>query len=287
LSSLNIPLPAQVFKLVEWQTAFGPRYPGSEAHLRFSRELEKRFKPHFDSFHRQEFEIVLRGNVVGCANLIGVKKAGTACAAPPLLIGTHYDTRLLADNEQDLSLKHKPIIGANDGGSGTAILLALAEALSAASFTRDIYLVLFDAEDVGNIGGYDFGVGARFFTRHPLPGLPGEVIILDMVGGKNMILDIDLHLFSHRKSLGLARRIIGLGTERGYAPFIQNKPQQHKYITCDHIPFFRMGIPSVVLIDIDYPQWHTHADLPQAMCKESLGMITQVIADYLAGYLKP
>jgi glutaminyl-peptide cyclotransferase len=285
LNSLEIPRPGKIFELVLWQTGFGPRYPGSEAHLRFCGELEKRFKPHFDAFHRQEFEIVLRGNKVACANLIGVKKTATAPAAPPLLIGTHFDTRPLADNEQDPGLKHKPIIGANDGGSGTAVLLALAQGLAASSFTRDIYLALFDAEDVGNIGGYEFGVGARYFTQHPLPGLPGEVIILDMVGGKNLILDIDLHLFSHGQSLDLARRIMSLGTQRGYAPFIQNKPGQHKYIICDHIPFLRMGIPSFVLIDIDYPQWHTHADLPQAMCEESLGMITRVVADYLGGFL--
>jgi len=285
LNSLKPPAPHTLFELVEWQTSFGPRYPGSESHKCFSAELEKRFKPHFSDFHKQEFEIVLRGNIVQCGNLIGVIKAHGPAQGKPLLVGTHFDTRLLADNEQDNSLRHKPIIGANDGGSGTAILLALVAELAGKKFRRDIYCVLFDAEDVGNIGGYDFAMGARYFTQHPLPQLPGEVLILDMVGGKNMVLNIDLHLFAHKQSLKLAQHIIGLGTKRGFAPFIQNKPRQHTYIVCDHIPFLKLGIPSFVLIDIDYPEWHTHADLPQAMCMESLDMIARVLVDYLSQYL--
>lgn len=290
MSSLNIPDAAAIFDLINWQAGFGPRHPGSDAHRAFLQELETRLRPHFDTFHRQEFEIVLRGNPVRCANLIGVKKAATkrtapGPATPPLLIGTHFDTRLLADNERNPALKHKPIIGANDGGSGTAILLALAKTLSAVEFSRDVYFVFFDAEDVGNIGGYEFGMGARYFTQHPLPALPGEVLVLDMVGGKNLILDIDMHIFSHKESLVLARRIINLGVRRGFAPFIQNKPGQHKFIICDHIPFLKKNIPSFVLIDLDYPQWHTHGDLPDAMSSESLEMITIVVADYLGEFI--
>lgn len=285
MNSLKPPAAGKLFEFVEWQTSFGPRYPGSEAHKQFIKELEKRFKPHFPVFHRQEFEITLRGDIAQCVNLIGVIKAHGAAAEKPLLIGTHFDTRLLADNEPDNSLKHKPILGANDGGSGTAVLLALAPELAGKKFKRDIYCVLFDAEDVGNIGGYDFAVGARYFTQHPQPRLPGEVLILDMVGGKNMVLNIDLHLFAHEKSLNLARHIIGLGARRGFAPFVQNKPHQHTHIVCDHIPFLKKGIPSFVLIDIDYPEWHTHADLPQAMCKESLHMTARVLVDYLNQYL--
>lgn len=285
MNSLKPPASRKLYELVEWQASFGPRYPGSEAHRQFTDQLEKHFKPYFSEFYKQEFEIILRGNVTKCTNLIGVIKGHSREAEKPLLIGTHFDTRLLADNERDDSLRHKPIIGANDGGSGTAILLALAPELAGNKFMRDIYCVLFDAEDVGNIGGYDFAMGARYFVNHPLPQLPGEVLILDMVGGKNMVLNIDLHLFSHKKSLDLARYVIGLGVKRGFAPFIQNKPHQHTHIVCDHIPFLKKGIPSFVLIDIDYPEWHTHADLPQAMDKQSLSMITHVLVDYLNQYV--
>jgi glutaminyl-peptide cyclotransferase len=286
LSSLNSPDPDKILELVKWQTVFGPRFPGSDGHLRFVTELTERFKTLFPEFHAQDFEIVLRGRVIKCMNLIGVKKAFKSTAAKPLLIGTHFDTRLLADNEQDPQLKHKPIIGANDGGSGTAILLALAEELEPVQCERDIYLVLFDAEDIGNIGGYDFGMGARFYSQHPIPKMPEEVLILDMVGGKNMILDIDLNLFTSKQSLILAQTLINLGVKRGFPPFIQNKPQQHKYIICDHTPFVKLGIPTFIFIDLDYPQWHTHGDLPQAMCKESLGMIAQVLVDYLNQFIK-
>jgi glutaminyl-peptide cyclotransferase len=286
LSSLKCPAPEKIFELVEWQAGLGPRFPGSEAHGCFRNDLARRFKAHFSEFFTQNFEVVLRGKVVNCANLIGVIKTGKPARAKPLLIGTHFDTRPMADNEADLRLKHKPIIGANDGGSGTAVLLALAEELKTVAWERDLYLVLFDAEDIGNIGGYEFATGARFYVQHPVPRMPDEVLILDMVGGKNMILDLDLNIFTSKRSLDLARSIIDLGVKRGFAPFIQNKPGQHKYITCDHTPFLQAGIPAFVFIDLDYPEWHTHGDLPRAMCKESLGMTAQVLLDYLKPFIK-
>jgi glutaminyl-peptide cyclotransferase len=281
LQSLESTAGRELFKLVEWQVAFGPRYPGSAAHERFLSELAKYIKQRVDKLYTQSFEIILKAKRVLCTNIIGVIKASKTTNQGPILIGTHFDTRIIADNEKQDDLKRKPIIGANDGGSGTAILLHILDYLAPIAFKRDIYLVLFDAEDVGDIDDNQFAMGARYFVNHPIPQPPQEVIILDMVGGKNMVLNIDLHTIMHPDSMILATQILNIGMKKGYAPFIREKPVKHKYIVCDHTPFLLRGIPAFVLIDIDYPEWHTHTDLPAAMEEESLFMVEDVLLNYL------
>lgn len=281
LQSLKSTAGRELFKLVQWQVAFGPRYPGSAAHERFISELANYIRQRVDKLYIQSFKIILKAKRVLCTNLIGVIKATKTPNQGPILVGTHFDTRIIADNEKQNNLKHKPIIGANDGGSGTAVLLHILEYLAPIAFKRDIYLVLFDAEDVGDIDDNQFAMGARYFASHPLPQLPEEVIILDMVGGRDMVLNIDLHTIMHPDSLLLATQILTIGMKKNYAPFVREKAVKHKYIICDHTPFLFRGIPSFVLIDIDYPQWHTHNDLPAAMAEESLFMIEDVLLNYL------
>jgi len=273
-----------LLQLVKWQVSFGARYPGSTCHRNFILELAKYIEYKTDEFYKQNFEITLKGKRVLCTNLISVKKAHTNSLYKPLLLGTHFDTRMIADNEKNPELINKPILGANDGASGTAILLHLLDYLKEKQYKRDIYLVLFDAEDVGNIDGYDFAEGARFLADHPVPEIPGQVLILDMVGGKNMILDIDNHIFENQGSLKLANQILTIGINKGFAPFIQNKPHKYKYLICDHYPFLKKGIPAFVLMDIDYPQWHTQRDLPDAIQPESLAMIEEVVWEYLCQF---
>ena len=135
-------------------------------------------------------------------------------------------------------------------------------------------MAFLDAEDLGNIDGKEFALGAEWLAANPLPGLrPSEAVVLDMVGGRDMILDIDAHILGSRPSRRLTSEIFRLGMDRGWPPFVRDKKDRLKYIISDHTPFVRRGIPACILIDIDYPQWHTQADRPDAMSAESLGTI--------------
>ncbi len=273
----------ELAKLVDWQVAFGPRLPGTQAHRRFIGELEKRIKPYADELYAQDFSIFFQARDTPCTNVIAVKKADGKPKRGPLLIGTHFDTRLYGDNETDPGLRNTPIPGANDGGSGTAILVHLLERLKETGFGYDIHFVFFDAEDVGNIDKFEFSVGARYLADHPLPEPPESVFVLDMVGGKEPVFDIDAHLLVE-PHLSLAQGFMRLAHETRFTPLLADKPSKCKYIICDHTPFVSKNIPSFILIDIDYPQWHTQRDLPEAMSGDVLADVEDFVLAFLYKY---
>jgi glutaminyl-peptide cyclotransferase len=292
----------RLLELVRWQVSLGPRCPGSQGHQLLEREILARLERHADAVLRQPFELPLPSGPARFCNLVGVFRAqhgrqpggrgyGGAQQCGPqgaLLVGTHYDTRLRADRESDPDRVEEPIPGANDGGSGTAILLDLLPLLQASPRDRDLQVAFFDAEDVGQIGGLPFSCGARHFVRQPPVALPSEVLVLDMVGGKGLQLDLEAYCLSHGPSRRLTQRLFQIGRDLGFPPFatlFDDKLHRKKLraIICDHLPFLQHGIACCLLIDLDYPPWHTQADLPAAMAAGSLAMCSEVVERYLSG----
>ncbi len=273
----------QILALVREQVEMGPRVPGTVSHDRLSGLLEERLRCQRAEVSVQEFNVLFRGDLLHCRNVVGVFRGSAAAAQPPLLLGTHYDTRIRADREQEAALRETPILGANDGGSGTAVLLHMLPWLARASIERDVAVAFFDAEDLGNIDGKEFSLGAAWCADHPPPGFsPREMVALDMVGGRDMVLDIDAHIMKQPGSLRLTRDVFHAGFSGGWDPFTRDKPDRIKYIISDHYPFARRGISSCILIDIDYPQWHTLQDTPSAMSEESLGITEAALSLFLS-----
>ena len=274
---------AGILKLVDEQVSLGPRVPGTAAHDALARTLADRLREHGAEVTIQHFPVEFRGSVLSCRNIVGVFRSAVPAVGPPLLLGTHYDTRIRADRERDPSRRELPIPGANDGGSGTAVFLHMLRRLAGHALARDVAVAFLDAEDLGNIDGKDFALGAEWLASHPLPGFaPSEVVVLDMVGGKEMILDIDAGILNHAPSRKLTTELFHIGMGQGWEPFVREKKDRLKYIVSDHTPFARRGIPACILIDIDYPEWHTQADLPDAMSAASLGAIEEALWLFLA-----
>jgi glutaminyl-peptide cyclotransferase len=276
---------AELIRLVERQVALGPRVPGSAAHDRLADELAARLDGAGAAVHVQSFEVRFHGRTVPCRNVVGVFRCG-APAVPMILLGTHYDTRPIADREPDPALRGVPIPGANDGGSGTAVFLHLLDWLhgTAGGLGRDVTVAFVDAEDLGDIDGNPFSLGAEVLAADPpvIVGRPDEVIVLDMVGGRDAVLDIDAHLMHHAPSRALAAGLFRLGASLDLAPFVREKPERVKYIVSDQWPFLRRGVPACLLIDLDYPEWHTQADLPAAMSGDSLAAIEAALKPWLS-----
>ena len=268
-----------LLELVRWQVGFGVRYPGSPGHLRLRQALADRVRAMGWEPVLQPFEVMLDGAPRSCANVVA--RVGGKRPGPVLLLGTHWDTRLVADRDPDPALKSLPIPGANDGGSGTAVLLELLEALRGVEPAGEVQVAFLDAEDVGNLDGNEFSRGAEHLAGNPLGARPDRVLALDMVGGKDMVLDRDAHAARHPPSLRLTSELFAIGREQGWAAFTRPKAQPWKYIISDHYPFLVRGIPAAILIDIDYPPWHTHRDLPEAMDGESLAATLGVVATYI------
>jgi len=253
---------------IEKQIEFGPRIPGSDG----SNAVEELIKS----------ELELTGWVVESQNFIFDHVNLTNIIAkssnnpPEIIIGTHYDTRAFSDNEASLSLKKIPVPGANDGASGTAVLLELGRILSRKE--HDIWFVFFDAEDQGNLGNWEWSIGAQYFANQ-LDSSPEFVIIIDMIGDEN------LEIYKENNSTISLVESIWLEAEKlGYESYFN---QEYKFsIIDDHLPFINKGIPACLIIDLDYPYWHTTEDTLDKVSDNSLEIVGNVLISWLSTHAR-
>ncbi len=192
---------------------------------------------------------------------------GTVGKGPQVILGAHYDTRKRAD--QDPVSPDAPVMGANDGASGVAVLLELARTLDRRRLQNQIVLAFFDAEDNGGLDGWEWIVGSTYFAQH-LETRPILVIIVDMIG------DADQQIYWERNSSRQwNQRIWQIAASLGYENYLL---AQYKYsMLDDHTPFLRQGISAVDMIDFDYPYWHTTADTADKVSPASLERVGRTL----------
>jgi Zn-dependent M28 family amino/carboxypeptidase len=186
-------------------------------------------------------------------------------------VGAHYDSRILANRDPNPLLRSQPVPGANDGASGVAVLIELARTLPPAALP--IELVFFDAEDNGQIPGWDWLLGSKAFVA-TMQTRPRAMILLDMVG------DADLRIPMESNSDPALRRSIWATAARlGYRDVFV--PETKYSIEDDHVPFLQAGIPAVDIIDLDYAYWHTTADTADHVSERSLQIVGDVVRTWL------
>jgi Zn-dependent M28 family amino/carboxypeptidase len=248
---------------IETQVAIGPRIPGSENSQVFQQFLTSELSTLGWIVEKQGFSY-------GGKHLTNII-AKNSDEPPTVILGTHYDTRALSDRDPIESFRTTPVPGANDGASGTAVLLELAQHLS--SYPESIWLVFFDAEDQGHIDNWEWSVGAQYFADQ-LNAYPDEVIIIDMIG------DSDLNIyFEKNSSLEISDKIWSIAEELGFDDhFI---PEDKFSIIDDHLPFINKGVPAALIIDLDYTYWHTTQDDLEHVSAGSLEIVGKVLLEYL------
>ena len=173
------------------QCSYGPRNPGSEGHQEFSKYLEEYLSSLSKNVIIQEFSYT--------EHLTAKKRKGKNLIAQfnleseeRLLLGAHWDTRSLSDEDPNPENRSIPILGANDGASGTAVLMELASIFSKNNPPIGIDIVFFDAEDVGINGKpYTFAMGSEYFSKNLPIEKPNFAIIVDMVGDKSLKIPIE------------------------------------------------------------------------------------------------
>ncbi len=265
------------FAYLERQCDLGPRFPGSPGHKALQRYIVGELERRGASVSLQPFDAILTtGDTLHLINIIGNYNRDSKRR---ILIGAHYDTRPRADRDPDPSKRHVPIPGANDGASGVAVLLELARVFSVAPPPVGVDLVFFDGEDYGEEGAAaDYILGSAHFAGNLKGYLPAAVIIVDMVGERDA--EIKVEVYSGTYSALLVDDIFTIAERLGVGAF--RRARGHPLID-DHLPFIRAGIPSVVLIDFDYPYWHTLEDTPDKCSPESLGDVGSVLLEYIRG----
>jgi len=255
---------SNAINFIEKQLEFGPRIPGSDSSIAVEELIKSELESTGWIVENQNFIF----DHVALTNII----AKSSNSPPKIILGTHYDTRAFSDNETSLSKKKIPVPGANDGASGTAVLLELGRILTREEL--DIWIVFFDAEDQGNLGNWDWSIGAQYFVNQ-LDTTPEYVIIIDMIGDEN------LEIYKEKNSTpSLVDSIWNEAEKLGYESYFN---QDYKFsIIDDHLPFIDKGIPACLIIDLDYPYWHTTEDTLDKVSDNSLEIIGNVLVSWLS-----
>ncbi len=186
----QIPVPRfmqdSAFTFTEKQVAFGPRVPSSAAHKNCRQWLVNKFKAYGASVIEQNFQAAdykkanyEATNIIASYNPQNPER---------ILLAAHWDNRQVA--EEDTKDKDKPILGADDGASGVAVLLEIARLLGQNPNEIGVDLILFDAEDNGqnnDESNLTWCLGSQYWSKnlHTAGYSPKYGVLLDMVGGKD------------------------------------------------------------------------------------------------------
>ena len=203
-----------------------------------------------------------------------------------VLLGAHYDTRPYPD--RDRRDPRGIFLGANDGASGVAVLMELADSVAELKGTVGVDFVLFDAEEyVFEERRDSYCLGSLFFARQYAGSRKAGTIsyayrcgvILDMVGDRNLTIWQEQQSVDWHDTRPVVESIWATAKQLQIQEFV---PRPKYLINDDHVPL-RMtgGIPTCDIIDFDYPHWHTTQDIPENCSAHSLGLVGRVILSWL------
>jgi hypothetical protein len=263
-------------RYVQEQVAFGPRVPNTQGHRRTGDWIEAHLRRTADSVEVQAWDHVTReGDTLRLRNFIGRFRPE---ATERVLLLAHWDTRPRADKEANLGAQQQPIPGANDGGSGVAVLLGVADVLAATPPALGVDLLFVDGEDWGSdFSGPDALIGSRYYAqRLPRDRHPLFAVLFDMVG------DADLQLYPEANSVAGAPEVVNrvweTARDLGYGDVFRTDRQTSA--TDDHIPLLEAGVRAIDVIDFDYgpnqAYWHTLQDTPDKLSARSLKIVGDV-----------
>ncbi len=246
---------------------FGPRPPGSPAMQKFQQYILSTLKQCRCEVTLDAFTARTPNGPVQMKNIIA-RFRGTSGRA--IAITGHYDTK---------QFKFR-FVGANDGGASAGFLLEMARVLAGKPRKDDVYLVWFDGEEAfGEWSDTDGIYGSRHLaakwaadgTAKRFKGL----INVDMIGDKDLRIPKEMN-----SSSSLGQLVWQVAAQLGYGTHF---PDETIAIEDDHMPFRRIGMPALDLIDFDYGPnhswWHTSRDTMDKLSSESLQIVGDVLLE--------
>jgi glutaminyl-peptide cyclotransferase len=267
------------FRYIETEVAFGPRIPGTEAHAKMAAWLDSMLRSRADTLIVQNWDhVTAKGDTLSLTNYI---VRFNPSATKRLLFLAHWDSRPTADAPLSPD-SSKAVLGANDGGSGVALLLGVADALKRHPTTLGVDLLFDDGEDYGDFNAKppsDVLIGARYYAAHQPPGpQPLYAVLWDLVA------DRDLQIYQEGNSVigapEVVERVWETAKEVGHASYFIASPK-HNLID-DHLELQKAGIRAIDVVDFDYPSWHTPFDTMDKVSAVSL----QIVGDVAMGLVR-
>jgi hypothetical protein len=259
----------------------GPRISGTDGMKKQQELLQKHFEAKGGKVSFQRFAARQRSKMqpVEMANLV---VAWHPERPRRVIFCSHYDTRPIADQEEDQRRWREPFLSANDGGSGVALLMEMAHSIKDLKTEVGIDFVFFDGEEyIFDPTGDKYFFGSEHFAEGYRKARPKyqyvAAILLDMIGGKNARFPAEPN------SLMLAGRLVEdvwqVAAQERCAAFVQRPGRTA--VQDDHLALNHAGIPAIDIIDFDYPHWHRLSDVPANCSGDSLEQVARVLAAWV------
>ena len=286
------------YAFCQQQCDFGPRVMNSNAHELCAQWIEEKFTQYGYQVALQKTDLKgYDGTLLKSTNIIAQSPVEGAIADHSrLLICAHWDSRPWADNDPDSANWRKPVMAANDGASGVAVMLELARLLQQSDSVKvPVDFLCFDAEDWGvpqwsNLTDADsWALGAQYWAKHPSPLVPSHyryAILLDMVGGQGAKFYQEGFSLKHARSV--VDKVWQAALAAGYGSFFPTEASG--YVTDDHVPVNEEAhIPCIDIINHypDCPQssfgptWHTVNDDMQHIDRNTLQAVGQTLVQVI------
>ena len=255
---------AAAFDFAKASVDFGPRPAGSDANHKLQAYILQHVKVAGAQVIQDDFTASTPRGPVAMKNII-VKFPGRSGKA--IAITGHYDTK---------PFPGRNFVGANDGASSTAVLLELAQALAGQPRIDEVDLIFFDGEEAfGDWTDTDSVYGSRHLAgvwKKDGSWIRFKALInVDMIGDKN--LDI---LQDTNSDVSLRKLVWGAAASLGYQKYFTAMTEP---MDDDHMPFVRLGVPSLDVIDFDYPPWHKDTDTLDKISPMSLEIVGRVMLE--------
>ena len=267
------------FELVRMQVAFGPRAPGTEGHARQLEWMLERLETLAPVLRADSFQHVTAAG--DSLDLVNVMARFAPDESRRILVLSHWDTRPRSDQATDPAMRAIPVPGANDGASGTAILLELAGLFASDPPPVGVDVLLVDGEDYGPDVD-DMLLGARHYAAslddvdRPVYGL-----LLDMVGDADP--SFPLEAISAQYANVVMRKVWRAAERLGYRDYFPRSVGQR--LVDDHVPLIEAGLPTANLIDFTYGPgnrfWRTPDDTPDRVSAATLTIVGEVVAELI------
>lgn len=261
---------------VKAQLDAGARVPGTPAWKSTGDWLVSNLRKTADTVIEQNWKHkTVKGDSIPLRNIFAQYNRG---ATTRILYITHWDSKPKADKSFAVDDRSKPVPGANDGASGTAMLLVLGEALKTAPPSVGVDFLFTDGEDYGDFDDKEADVllGAKYFAAHPLPdstSRPRFGVLWDMVG------DRDLRFLQEPISRVHAQDVVdkvwAMGAALGYKKVFPEESTGYD-ITDDHVPLIDKGFKVIDVIDLEFPWHHMTSDTIDKVSAQSLEITGRV-----------
>ena len=247
---------------VRQQLAIGPRPSGSPGNVKTRQYITAQLTALGIKTTEQPFEGKTPIGPIKMVNIIGTIPGKSA---DRIILASHFDTKLFRDVR---------FVGASDGASSTAALIELARVLKMRKdlpFT--IELLFLDGEEaVIEWAGTDNTYGSRHYVEAArqsgtLKSIRA-LILLDMIGDRNLTIRRETN-----STRWLTDIVWATARKLGHHQFMDEETT----VEDDHLPFIRAGVPSLDIIDLDYPQWHTPQDTIDAISARSIQIVGDVV----------